>query len=128
MFDESCEPYEFASCSLVDRNPMSQRVATDIEQRVVLVTHSSYLAYRSVAYATAWVVDDALESFFIGCVCYESEVCYDVLYFLALIERKPSEDAVFYPAFSERLLKVAALCIGAVEYSAVTIIITLNVM
>ena len=80
-----------------------------------------YLAHRCLSYSSCRIVDDALESFLVIGIHRQSEVGDDILYFLALIERQPTINAVRHCLLAKRILKHTALCIRAVQDSKIRI-------
>src|SRR5690606_21946209 len=66
-----------------------------------------------------WQIDDPPEGGFILLVDGVAQVCKQVFDFLALVERKATNDFVFDIHSSQRLFNGARLTVGAIQYCEV---------
>ena len=80
-----------------------------------------YLSHRGVTDATCRIVHYTLECLLVVRIYHQSEVSYDVLDFLALVERQTAIHAVRERLLAKLLLEHAALCVGAVENGKVRV-------
>ena len=92
------------------------------ETHLVLMGTVSNLQHRSSTDSTSRIVDDTLDSLFIIRIRHQTEIGYDVLDFLALVETQSAINAIRNTLLSELLLEAAALGIGTVENGKITIL------
>ena len=82
----------------------------------------SNLQHRSSTDSTSRIVDNTLDSLFIIRIRHQTEICNNILNFLALVETQSSINAIRNTLLSELLLEAAALGIGTVENGKITIL------
>ncbi len=92
------------------------------ETHLVLMGTVSNLQHRSSPYSSCRIVDDTLDSLFIIRIRHQTEIGYDVLDFLTLVETQSAIDAIRNTLLSELLLEAAALGIGTIENGKVIIL------
>ena len=121
--NQQSEGFQLVHRTLVYRQSIPLR-GTDYlpETHLVLMGTVSNLQHRSSPYSTSRIVDDTLDSLFIIRIRHQTEIGYDVLNFLALVETQSAINAIRNTLLSELLLEAAALGIGAVENGKITIL------
>ena len=121
--NQQSEGFQFVHRSLVDRQSILLR-GTDYlpEAHLVLMGTVSNLHHRSSTDSTSRIVDDTLDSLFIIRIRHQTEIGYDILDFLTLVETQSAIDAIRNTLLSELLLEAAALGIGTVENGKVIIL------
>ena len=121
--NQQSEGFQFVHRTLVYSQSILLR-STDYlpETHLVLMGTISNLQHRSSTYSTSRIVDDTLDSLFIIRIRHQTEIGYDILDFLALVETQSAINAIRNTLLSELLLKAAALGIGAVENGKITIL------
>ena len=122
--DEQAEVIELGQRSLVHAESVVYRIAYHLpEAHMVLVGTVCQLHDSCGTDATSRIVDDALDGLLIVGVSHHSEVCDDVLDFLALIETQSAINAIRNALLSEFLLEATALRIGTIEDGKILIFI-----
>ena len=102
--------------SLVHFERKQHRVGDDTPQAdTVVIGRTDNLVDGRIADAACRIVDNTLESLLVVGVGHQAEVGYDVLDFLALVERQTAVDAVRDVVLAHLLLERTALCIRAVQ-------------
>ena len=91
---------------------------------LVLKGTSGNLLHGRVSDATSRIVDDALESLLVIRVGNETEIGYDVLDFLALVEAQAPINTIRNALFAKFFLKATALGVGTVKNGKVAIFAT----
>ena len=80
-----------------------------------------YLAYRRVTNASCRIVDDATQRLLIVRISHHTEIGYDILDFLTLIEGQSAVNAVWYAVLTHLFLERTALRVGAIKDGEVAI-------
>ena len=121
--NQQSEGFQLVHRTLVNRQSILLR-STDYlpETHLVLMGTVSNLQHSSSTDSTSRIVDDTLDSLFIIRIRHQTEIGYDVLDFLALVETQSAIDAIRNTLLSELLLEAAALGIGTVENGKITIL------
>ena len=121
--NQQSEGFQLVHCTLVNRQSIPLR-GTDYlpETHLVLMGTVSNLQHRSSPYSSCRIVDDTLDSLFIIRIRHQTEICNNILNFLALVETQSAINAIRNPLLSELLLEAAALGIGTVENGKITIL------
>ena len=124
--NQQSEGFQLVHRTLGNRQSIPLR-STDYlpETHLVLMGTVSNLQHRSSPYSSCRIVDDTPDSLFIIRIRHQTEIGYDVLDFLTLVETQSAIDAIRNTLLSELLLEAAALGIGAVENSKVIILATI---
>ena len=121
--NQQSEGFQLVHRTLVNRQSIPLR-GTDYlpETHLVLMGTVSNLQHRSSPYSSCRIVDDTLDCLFIIRIRHQTEIGYDILDFLALVETQSAINAIRNTLLSELLLEAAALGIGAVENGKITIL------
>ena len=82
----------------------------------------SNLQHRSSTDSTSRIVDDTLDSLFIIRIRHQTEICNNILNFLALVETQSAINAIRNTLLSELLLEATTLGIGTIENGKITIL------
>ena len=124
--NQQSEGFQLVHRTLVNRQSISLR-GTDYlpETHLVLMGTVSNLQHRSSPYSSCRIVDDTLDSLFIIRIRHQTEICNNILNFLALVETQSAINAIRNTLLSELLLEAAALGIGTVENGKVIILATI---
>jgi hypothetical protein len=114
-FYERNETLEFQSSAFVYVHRIAQRFGKYLpDAYAVLYCGGNEFFKRCFAYATGGSVDYAFEGLVVVRVHCQTEVCYGILDFLALIKGQTAINAVWNISAPQGFLQHAALSVGAV--------------
>src|SRR3990172_8494024 len=77
------------------------------------------LYYRGITYPPVWGIYYPLHAYGVGRVCYDLQVCQDVLYLCSVVEPYPAHDRVWDPIPHQQVFHDPRLGVSAVEYSEI---------
>ena len=120
------ETFQFCLRTLCQLESKYNRLSDDCPKRNVMqIGCFHYLTDSRVTKTSCGVVDDSTQRLLIIRISHYTEIGYDILDFLTLIEGQSAVNAVWYSILAHLLLKRTALRIRTIKDGKVTILSTL---
>ena len=120
------ERFQFGLRTLCQLEPKDNRLCDDCPKRDIMqIGCFHYLTDSRVTNTSCGIVDDATQRLLIIRISHYTEIGYDILDFLTLIEGQSAVNAVWYSILTHLFLKRTALRIRTIKDGKVTIFCSL---